>query len=214
MRLMHLSDSHGKIQELDDNFDMIVHSGDLMPNITRGHKHIEEAYQEEWLEDNASRIKYLWANDKPFIYCSSNHDYADPVPALRDAGVDAYNCSEQLLTINGVKYYGLPFTKYYNGEWNYELQEHEIAHKLKPVTELIESGDIDVLVSHGPMYGFLDMNKYGEHCGSQALYHMIGNLYRPLKALLVGHIHESAGRTTFHKTIVSNAACVQHIITI
>ncbi len=215
-RLIHFSDTHGSIPYLDqlETIDVVVHSGDLHPNWSRGILPIERSRQLAWSIAEAPRMADNWGTNQPFLYCGGNHDYSDPVPAMRAAGMDAYNIENRVVEAAGLRFYGFPYVKYWSGEWNGEVGESELARMLQPISEMIESGEIDILVAHGPYYGCLDRNGYGERCGSKSLRQMIFGLTRPLKALLTGHIHEGEGINMYHKMIVSNAAQISRLITL
>ncbi len=200
MRVAHISDTHGIIRDIEGDFDVVVHTGDMMPNQTRGVRRVEGPYQKQWIEDHVKLMASCWSKGKP---------------PMRAAGIEAYILIDDVLTIDGVKFYGHPWVPHYYGEWNYEIWEHEIAAKLKPVAELIESGDIDAMLAHAPAMYYLDQNGQHEHCGSKSMHDMIMGLKRPLKLYACGHIHESRGITALPSgTIYSNAALTQRIITI
>lgn len=52
VKLTHISDTHGMLPRILQSSSIIVHSGDFLPNCTRGKRVIEEKYQEAWLRDN------------------------------------------------------------------------------------------------------------------------------------------------------------------
>ena len=54
--------------------------------------------------------------------------------------------------------------------------------------------NIDLLVTHGPARGILDINRIGEHCGSIILAHLL-NQKHSIKHHIFGHIHDSHGYT-------------------
>jgi len=67
--------------------------------------------------------------------------------------------------------------------------------------------DTDVLITHGPPYGILDLTISKEHAGCKALYECI-KLIKP-KLHVFGHIHEAYGKQQADRkqsTIFVNAA--------
>lgn len=213
MRLGHISDHHGSIRETPFDCDIVIASGDMMPNWSYGIHAIEEPRQTQWLKENARRIGDCWTKGKPLVNVLGNHCYVDPSPILRAAGIESYTLMSEMLTIDGLRMFGFPWIPVFHGTWNREIHEYEIEERLKPVAELIESGDIEVLISHAPLWGTLDKNSYGEHCGSKALMDMVYGLKKPLKLLAVGHIHEQNGITTLPSgTVYSNAATTSRLI--
>jgi len=206
VRILHISDTHGLLPELRTGADIIVHSGDFLPNRTRGVRAIEEPFQAQWIRDNADRLK-AWLGGRPFLFCQGNHDFIDPVPELKEAGINAIDLTMQyIVEHNGVRFFGFPWVKYFTGEWNWEAEERDIVRHLRLVPP------VDVLVTHGPIYGVLDQNIYRTRCGSQALKDFLRDVPTPPKYVLHGHIHEAAGHTGWSRgIIVSNAAGIQQV---
>jgi Icc-related predicted phosphoesterase len=65
--------------------------------------------------------------------------------------------------------------------------------------------DIDILVTHGPAKGRLDLCP-GGNVGSQSLADWISNFSWRLKLHVTGHIHESRGTLFNGKYLTVNAA--------
>ncbi len=216
VRIAHISDTHGGIPRIDQlgTIDVVVHSGDMMPSWSRGIRAIEVPRQTAWCAAEADRMANCWGTKQPFLYTSGNHDYVDPTPAMRAAGMNAECIDDRVVEAAGLKFYGFPYVHWFTGEWNREEGEDKLYERLRPVAEMIERGEIDILVAHSPYYGNQDRNGYGERCGSKAMREIIFNLTRPLTAYLCGHIHEAAGVNKFHKMIYSNAATVQRVLSI
>ena len=97
-----------------------------------------------------------------------------------------------------MRFYGSPWTPLFF-DWAFMLSEPELAEKWA----LIPPG-LDVLVTHGPAHGVLDMTNRGEHAGSVTLFDRV----RAVKPRLhvFGHIHEAAGRTDLDGTTYLNAS--------
>ena len=204
MRILHLSDNHGLFYPLE-NSDIICHTGDLLPNKSYGTRCIEEKFQDNWVKLNLDRFK-AWIGDRPFFYTAGNHDFIDPVPLLQSVGIDAFNVHDGFgMEYNGVTFAGFPWIKWFTGMWNREIDEIEIAERLTVLPPC------DILMTHSPMYGVLDRNYDGERCGSTSLRDYMKKFKG--KALLCGHIHESAGIQRWSNDIlVSNAATTQKVI--
>ncbi len=212
-RLLHLSDTHGSMPPLVGDFDVVVHSGDFCSNRTFGIRSIEETYQPHWLTEKAPKLR-AWLGSKPVLVCSGNHDYADVALHLRAAGINAHSLDNALVDINGVSFYGFPWTSTFY-DWNWMCGPREMAHHLTPAVELMEQGGIDVFVSHGPMYGVLDRNSDGERCGSTVVREVMQSVRHLPRAFLCGHIHESHGLQAWSRgMLVSNAATTQRIVTV
>ncbi len=198
MQLLHISDTHGLIPQLDlDEVDIVVHSGDFLPNKTRGHLPIEEEFQVQWMRDNRGALLSMPRDrvnggDAPFLICRGNHDFINPAEYLPWAT----DLSSQVVEVQGVKFFGHPYTPWFTGEWWGELNERQETHAMEGLLMVLERDKPDVLVSHGPMFGVLDKNSYGQHCGSTKLRDLLMHVTSHLpKVMLHGHIHESAGRS-------------------
>lgn len=205
MRLLHISDTHGTFPDLNARADIIVHSGDLLPNASRGGPN-EAVWQVGWIVSNSVRLRN-WIGSRPFLFIHGNHDFAIATPWLRDAGIDAVCLDDVSYTENGVSFYGIPWTKYFTGEWNRELHPHEMQAVINRIPY------VNVLVSHGPPLGILDHNAYGERCGCPTIRSALDYGTIPVPDVyLCGHIHESNGVCRIRETLYSNAATTQHII--
>lgn len=214
MRILHVSDTHGTFPNLDPCADIIVHSGDLLPNFSRGGPE-EACRQMDWIRDNALLLR-AWIGGRPFLFTHGNHDFcANTADLLVDAAIDAICLDDRVHVEQHVRFYGVPWTKHFTGEWNRELHPPEmqaVINRIPPV---------DVLVAHGPPLGILDVNAYGEFCGCPTMRNALDYGTIPMPALyLCGHIHESHGVTgrkmgTYPDPILfSNAATTQHILEI
>ena len=183
MKLVTLSDSHTKHLELKiPEGDIIIHGGDAL-------SYGDAVEFQNFIE---------WYDGRPFqtrVYVPGNHDWAvynnqeSCREILKKHGITLLVDEE--ITIDGVRIWGTPWTTEFCG-WAYMRQDHEAEsvdgeEGLGKYFDLIPDG-IDVLVSHGPPYGFLDAAPSAPHVGSQELLKAIMRV-KP-KLVLVGHIHE------------------------
>lgn len=89
------------------------------------------------------------------------------------------------MEIEGVRIFGSPYSPWFVGNaFQYPLQ-HE-----KTIWGHIPYG-VDLLITHSPPKGILDLNANKEHAGSAYLREIV--LQRKPKYHVFGHIHESAG---------------------
>lgn len=205
MKILATSDTHKavNIDRCDENgnpwfpedIDVFVHAGDLM----------RTGYVTEWypMLDWLSRLPY-----SKKLYVCGNHDFhlqVYPGPALqelRQAGVTViglpgnshYNSYK---LPNGMSLLGLP---YVTGlpRWAFNINEKDLAYHLANV------GKHDIVVSHSPVYGYLDQLADGTHCGLK-LYRQYQEKYKPL-IHICGHIHESYGSIEANGTRFYNVA--------
>ena len=217
MRLLHLSDNHGSFEMLPlRGVDAVVHSGDFMPNKTRGNLQIEPAYQKNWLHRYKDVLRAWMPPPMPFLFCRGNHDFMDPVPALQSFGLNAIDITNKFVEQGGVTFYGFPYVPWFTGEWCGELEMWQMQKELETLVQVLDDKKPDVLVCHGPMYNVMDL-AYGERCGSKDLAHAVFSVAKHFpKHFLCGHIHESHGesymeRSSGERMHLSNAATTFHV---
>ena len=217
MILSHFSDTHGLPRKpVHDSAHVVAHSGDLFPNRTRGIRDIDTAYQENWLRLVVDDWK-RWCGDRPLVFVAGNHDYFDPVPIMRRAGIDAHN-AESVPTVLGVRFGGIPDVPNFGGEWNHERSEAFIGAHM----EQILASKPDVLVNHCPIAGYLDVPyRLGSYSGSDTHIGSVGireavraSAWKP-RAILFGHCHEQGGGSdVFEGISLSNAATTRRLVEI
>lgn len=211
MKIAHVSDTHGLLEPIRGDAEVIVHSGDFLPNRTRGLRVSEETTQPAWVAYNEARIR-KWVDHRTFVLCRGNHDYVDPIPMMREMGIDAYGIDDRMLHLDGISFYGFPWVPYFSGEWNHEVSPRELTARLDAAEPLIAA--CDILVAHCPIYGVLDMTQEGERAGSKPMRKLLQRAERVPNLYLCGHIHEQGGALQrWSRDIdVSNAACSQRIL--
>lgn len=131
--------------------------------------------------------------DIPYkITICGNHDRvmaSRPLP--RKIFTNSIYLENSSVEIEGIKFYGFPHTPTFrnlNPQFN-GFMKNPGKDMYKACDRIPE--DIDILISHGPPYGILDYNKYGERCGSVELLERVFTV-KP-KWFICGHIHESYG---------------------
>lgn len=218
MRILHLSDSHGsafwKRNDLT-GIDAVVHTGDLLPNWSRGVRPIETPFQETWCMQNAPEI-VAWLNGRPFVAVQGNHDFASICRVLSKLGARAHDLSAgDVVELRGLRFGGFPAVPTINGEWNHERAEPEIGYYLSEVLDR----RLDVLLTHAPPMGILDgcAKPFGtDHIGSEATHALLfSGKYPTVRYHLFGHCHEAGGQTKKVGAIrFFNAATARHRIEI
>lgn len=190
-----ISDTHTQHRKLNlKGGDLLIHAGDLS---SRGYK----KELEDFLE---------WFTAQPYkhkVFISGNHDFCfqdipqwcketiqqytdDSVHYLQDSGV----------TIEGYKIWGSPWQPWFYN-WAFNLQR---GPQLKEKWDLIPR-DTDILITHGPPYGFHDFTTYDKkHVGCEELIKAIHEI-KP-KINVFGHIHEAAGHSIYNDTLFVNAS--------
>ena len=181
MKILHISDTHGKHQILKDlpNADVIVHTGDITEDGT------EEEVKDfiEWF----SGLSYAHK-----IFIASNHDdclYGANIEGLPDNV--HYLCNDGI-TIDGIKFYGVPMFLQDDLDGNFP----ELFGRIP--------ADTDVLLTHQPPLGILD-EQDGINYGDYTLFKRVMDVWP--KCHLFGHLHHTEKtQEVFRRVRFSNAA--------
>lgn len=182
MKIYAISDTHNlhsyiKIPECD----ILIHAGDAT-----GRGSMEEIMPFlNWLSKQPAKYKIL---------VPGNHDWGfEKQPDFykhecSERGITLLN--DEMVEIEGLKIWGSPIQPFFY-DWAFnrwpgpEIQKH---------WDMIPKG-LDILITHGPPYGFLDQNMLGQSCGCDQLLYKILEV-RP-KAHIFGHIHDNNGLKSF-----------------
>lgn len=178
MRFVAISDTHGCHRELRlPKGDVLLHTGDFT---SRGRK-----------DECADFLK--WLAQQPFkhkVFIAGNHDFffeqarGEEVTALIPEGLTYLNDSGT--TIGGITIWGSPVTPWY---YNWAFNRYR-GEEIRKHWDLIPS-DTQILMTHGPAHGFLDLTVTEQHVGCQDLLRKV-LMVKP-KLHVFGHIHESYG---------------------
>jgi len=183
-----ISDTHNQHLHIPPDWleggDVLVHAGDIS-----GRGSLKEV--EEFL---------AWFNELPYthkIMIAGNHDFwfekmstfavnemlAEKYPNityLNDSGVE----------IDGVKFWGSPVQPWFY-DWAFNRMGTDICRHWDMIPL-----DTDVLITHGPMKGILDMTLRGVSTGCPYLLEKSAEMTN-LKLFVCGHIHEAYGKFEF-----------------
>ena len=181
MRIIAVSDTHNQYHKLDiPNGDVFIHAGDI--DIYSNSEELEEF--NSWL----GTLPPLMHK----IVIAGNHDmhlerigYRKTQQRLTNATY-LYNSG---ITIGGIKFWGSPFSALF-GNWAFMRASEGMRDIWSEMPE-----DLDVLITHGPSYSVLDTCYYPvtHNVGCKELLKAV-EIKKP-KVHIVGHIHESHGRT-------------------
>lgn len=207
MKILHISDTHSyhRLLNIDDDIDMIIHSGDC------------SNYRDPYRNEQEVRDFITWFESlkvKHKIYVAGNHDTSIERGLLTkenftQAGI--HYLENESIEIEGINIWGSPHTPNF-GNWAFMKDRS----KLNKVWESIPD-NTDIVVVHGPPKGVLDLAYNRSHqvefCGCSALKKRILKL-QP-KLFMSGHIHNNddiinAGimKLACCKTIFSNGSVV------
>jgi len=187
MRIVAVADTHSQHHRLPPipEGDVLIHAGDLTGRGT--------------VREIAEALQFFRALPHPHkILIAGNHDFAfqrDPnsIQSLLEGFTYLQDSST---TIDGIRFWGSPWQPYFGG-WAFNLlRGPTIAEKWALIPE-----DTDVLITHGPPFGFGDDVGY-ERVGCKDLKNRL-RIVNP-KHHLYGHIHEDRGSWVFGKSKLHN----------
>ncbi len=200
MRICAISDTHN--QHFNNYFnnlpdaDVLVHAGDLTIKGTPGEIHSVS----DWFKELATKYKHV-------VFIAGNHDILfEKHPKVAESYFkipNVYYLKESEVVIDGIKFYGAPQTLWFH-DWAFNVQPHIIHEHWEDIPS-----DTDVLITHGPPFGYLDFHR-NQHLGCSALMDRIKWLN--LKAHIFGHIHRDNNEQPikFGNTLMVNASILDN----
>jgi 3',5'-cyclic AMP phosphodiesterase CpdA len=188
-KLTLISDTHNKHKLLNGDLhggDIILHAGDIS---SMGYEH-EITEFAKW---------YDGLDYKHKIFIAGNHDWGfqnnvDKVNKILDTYKTIKYVQDKMVTIQEedkpeIKIWGSPWQpEFYNWAFNLPIGGWELEQKWNDFPE-----DVDILITHGPAWGFLDdvEGRRGIHLGCELLAKRIKKI-KP-KIHICGHIHTGYG---------------------
>jgi Icc-related predicted phosphoesterase len=180
LKFVAISDTHSRHRSIKlPKGDVLIHAGDVS---YRGEK-IELVDFFNWLQKQPFEHK---------IFIAGNHDFffqnAKPkdIEKLVPPGITYLNDSG--ITLEGIRIWGSPVTpKFFNWAFN-RARGAEIKKHWNLIPE-----DTDLLITHGPPFGILDVTAGDRLVGDRDLLARIKEI-KP-QVHVFGHIHESYGTT-------------------
>lgn len=196
LKVVCISDTHNQLGAMNiPDGDVLVHAGDFS---MMGRESEVTKFFEEFSE----------LPHKHKIFIAGNHDfmpYDDPGGFRALVPLDVIYLEDQGVTIEGVKFWGTPWVQNLP-RWAFNIDNvNERANRWKMIPD-----DTDVLISHGPPHGILDLiatPRPGEdpHVGCAALGYEVLERIKP-KFNVFGHIHEDYGTRKIGDTQFINAS--------
>ena len=187
--LVLVSDTHGRHADVHvPDGDILVHAGDF----TRVGKPAEVIAFDLWLAGLPHRHKVVVAGNHDFLF-ERDPDLARIL--LRHATY----LQDDAVTLDGITIYGSPWQPWFH-DWAFNVER---GPKLAAKWARIPAG-VDVLVTHGPPAGVLDLTKNNERVGCADLRERLRAVKPRLH--LFGHIHEAAGVEWDDGTLFVNAS--------
>lgn len=181
VKICAISDSHSKHDSvIIPHCDILMHAGDITFFSKKGPQEVVDFL--DWFYRQPAKYK---------IFCAGNHDLdlendEALFRSIMPPGVIYLN--DELVEIEGIKIWGSPITPtFYNWAFN-----RDRGAKIKKHWSKIPEG-IDILLTHGPAYGHLDLVGT-ESVGCVDLLEVINKIKPSIH--IFGHIHRHS-----HKTI-------------
>ena len=188
MKITCISDTHNQHLHIPPDWleggDVLVHAGDVS-----GRGSLREV--EEFL---------AWFNELPYthkIMIAGNHDFWFEKMStfavnemLQEKYPNIIYLNDSGVEIDGVKFWGSPVQP-----WFYDWAFNRMGTDICLHWDMIPL-DTDVLITHGPMKGFLDMTVRGVSTGCPYLLEKSAEMTN-LKLFVCGHIHEAYGKFEF-----------------
>ena len=175
-RIVAMADLHCQTPEIPDG-DILILPGDLT---WRGNlKELERVCRYLGLLPHKHKIAIAGNHD--WCFQQKIHKKAEKmledvgVTYLKDSGVD----------ILGTKIYGSPWQPEFHA-WAFNVNRGDLHHHWDKIPN-----DLDILVVHGPPYGYGDMTTRGERVGCEEL--ALNLTKTKPKYVFYGHIHEDTG---------------------
>ena len=179
MKCVAVSDIHMK-DVVTPEADLLIVSGDM----TFYGRQAEMDWYAGWLKRQPQKYK-IWIAGNHELGVEENPNRAIQIAKLTqtiyldDSGVE----------IEGLKIWGSPVTPFFRS-WAFN------RHRGKDIREhwnLVPIG-LDLLITHGPPYGYLDETAEGDNVGCEDLLALLKEeLPEPPQVVIFGHIHEGYG---------------------
>lgn len=178
MRLVMISDTHGRHQELMlPEGDVLIHAGDF----SSGKSWDELQAFAEWMHAQPHQHKLLIAGNHDLLL----EEHPEDARALL-SGCATY-LQDEALDLEGIQVYGSPWTPQFF-DYAFMLPRGEaLAQQWAKIPT-----ETELLITHGPPQGLGDLTFMGVSAGCEALQTRLQEL-TSLQLHVFGHIHEGYG---------------------
>lgn len=194
MRLVCFSDTHKLHQQvLIPNGDILIYAGDMCSSGS----------------EKSARKFITWFSNRPHkhkVMIAGNHDRCFELPntkqILKQSAKEnnVIYLEHEPATIEGLNFFGSPYQPEFCN-WAFNVPR---GGRLARLWNQIPD-NTDILITHSPPYGILDVVESGAHVGCSDLRTRINNLPN-LKLNVFGHIHFSYGKKIHNNVTYVNAS--------
>ncbi len=178
MKIVAVSDIH-MCDVKTPEADLLLVAGDM----TFKGRHFELDWFEEWLKRQPQEHK-VWIAGNHELGIEKNPELAEQIAI----NTGSYYLEDSGIEISGLSIWGSPVTPYFfdwafNRQRGLDIQKHWM---------MVPEGT-DILITHGPPYGYLDFNAQGDHVGCEDLLDLMNTLSYPPQVMVFGHLHSGYG---------------------
>jgi Icc-related predicted phosphoesterase len=185
MKCVAVSDIHLRDVQTPEA-DLLIVAGDMTMRGTAP----ELAWFESWLARQPQKHK-VWIAGNHELGIENEPERASAI--ARNTGT--IYLDDSATEIEGVRIWGSPITPWffdwaYNRRRGAEIRQHWLA---------IPEG-LDILITHGPPMGYVDLLMDGQHVGCEELLDVVAHkLTKPPRFHICGHLHHGYGRATLRR---------------
>lgn len=189
-RVTVISDTHCRHDELHlPAGDLLIHCGDMFNLSDRGSQQI------------VSMDKWFGQQKFELILCTGgNHDrqLESELGRRSQPFQNAHFLKDEVVEFRGLQIFGAP--------WVPDLRTHAFFRDRQGLTTAWSQipTDVDILITHTPPKGILDISSRGKSLGCPLLADRLGRISPRVHCF--GHVHASAGRRQVGETLFINAA--------
>ena len=181
----HISDSHTyhRFLNVPDNIDMVIFSGDCSNP------------RDPYTNEQEVRNFITWFDSLPIkhkIFVAGNHDTSIEKGLITKDNFEQcgiHYLENDTIEIEGLKIFGSPLSPTFGNGWAFNKDRN----KLERIWRNIIDDDVDIVVTHTPPKGILDlaekMDGTLEFCGCKSLMNRIREINPKLHCF--GHIHNN-----------------------
>jgi len=190
LRIIALSDTHNEHHSIHvPDGDLLIHCGDA----TSKGNYLESKSFLKWFTKLPHKHK---------VFVPGNHDlffekYANQIKSALPDNVSIL--IEEEVEIYGLRIYGSPITPRHGTNAFARTRGSQMRQYWRNIPD-----GIDILLTHCPPYGILDVSQKGDICGCEELYYKVMQVQPKLH--FFGHIHHGYGSTEVNGTTFYNVA--------
>lgn len=180
-KIVCISDTHSFHNEVAvPDGDILIHAGDITH---QGEVYILDNFL-RWFDSHPHKYKIFIAGNHDWCFDTRHYLYAETQSKLKAYSGRIKYLHHESYTIQeyGIKLFGSPYTPFFHN-WAFNVQRGNLHHYWDQIDD-----DTNILITHGPCYGILDVTRANELCGDVELLHRVNQL-KNLKYHVFGHIH-------------------------